>query len=139
MKITPDWKDSEGKGLKDIGWALEYEGSIESDEAIEIEIGQKWLKLSGSLASKLSITADWGIEAGSGIKAGWGIEAGSGIKAGLSITCTKTLKFRFNLFAGTASWKKPTSKEQMVQCGELQGGEIKFGTLQILKTNKEGK
>jgi hypothetical protein len=27
----------------------------------------------------------------------------------------------------------------MVECGDLQGGEIKFGTLQILKTNEEGK
>ena len=52
MKITPAWKDAEGKGLKDLGWALQYEGSIESEEEIEIEIGSRWLKLSGSLKSQ---------------------------------------------------------------------------------------
>ena len=54
MKITADWKDAEGKGLKDIGWALEYEGTIESEEAIEIDIGHKWFKISGSLKSMFS-------------------------------------------------------------------------------------
>ena len=63
MKITPAWKDAEGKGLKDLGWALQYEGSIESEEEIEIEIGSRWLKLSGSLKSQRFITAGCGITA----------------------------------------------------------------------------
>ena len=179
MKITPAWKDAEGKGLKDIGWALEYDGSISFDEAIKIEIGSKCLKVSGSLTSKLHINASGSIEAGGGIKAGewieagWGIEAGEwimagggieagggikagewieagggikaggwimaggGIKAGFQIRCRKTLAFRFNLFAGTAVWKKTTEDDQLVECAELKGGEIKHGILRII--SPEGK
>ena len=162
MKITPAWKDAEGKGLKDLGWALQYEGSIESEEEIEIEIGSRWLKLSGSLKSQRFITAGEGIEAGGGIKAGegieagWfitagrgikagcgieagcgitagrGIEAGCGITAGLSIRCKKVIKWSFDLFAGTAVWKKPTDEECMIEAGELQGGEVKYGIVKLL-------
>ena len=125
MKITPAWKDAEGKGLKDIGWALEYDGSISFDEAIKIEIGSKCLKVSGSLTSKLHINASGSIE------------AGGGIKAGFQIRCRKTLAFRFNLFAGTAVWKKTTEDDQLVECAELKGGEIKHGILRII--SPEGK
>ena len=155
MKITPAWKDAEGKGLKDIGWALEYDGSISFDEAIKIEIGSKCLKVSGSLTSKLHINAsgsimagewieagewimagEW-IEAGGGIEAGEWIMAGGGIEAGFQIRCRKTLAFRFNLFAGTAVWKKTTEDDQLVECAELKGGEIKHGILRII--SPEGK
>ena len=149
MKITPAWKDAEGKGLKDIGWALEYDGSISFDEAIKIEIGSKCLKVSGSLTSKLHINAsgsiqagewimagEW-IEAGGGIEAGGSIKAGGGIEAGFQIRCRKTLAFRFNLFAGTAVWKKTTEDDQLVECAELKGGEIKHGILRII--SPEGK
>ena len=138
MKITPAWKDAEGKGLKDLGWALQYEGSIESEEEIEIEIGSRWLKLSGSLKSQRFITAGRGIEAGwfitagYGITAGGGIEAGEGIEAGLSIRCKKVIKWSFDLFAGTAVWKKPTDEECMIEAGELQGGEVKYGIVKLL-------
>ena len=114
MKITADWKDAEGKGLKDIGWALEYEGTIESEEAIEIDIGHKWFKISGSLKSMFSISA------------------GDGISAGLSITCKKVLKWSMNLFAGTAVYKKPTEEESVVEARELQGGEVKHGIVRLL-------
>ena len=126
MKITPAWKDAEGKGLKDLGWALQYEGSIESEEEIEIEIGSRWLKLSGSLKSQRFITA------GGGIEAGWFITAGRGITAGLSIRCKKVIKWSFDLFAGTAVWKKPTDEECMIEAGELQGGEVKYGIVKLL-------
>ena len=121
MKITADWKDAEGKGLKDIGWALEYEGTIESEEAIEIDIGHKWFKISGSLKSMFSISA------------GWGISAGDGISAGLSITCKKVLKWSLNLFAGTAVWKKATEEDSIVEAAEIQGGEVKYGTVRIIE------
>ena len=161
MKITPAWKDAEGKGLKDLGWALEYDGSISFDEAIKIEIGSKCLKVSGSLTSKLHINASGGIKAGGGIKAsgsikagewimagewieagggieaGGSIKAGGGIEAGFQIRCRKTLAFRFNLFAGTAVWKKTTEDDQLVECAELKGGEIKHGILRII--SPEGK
>ena len=132
MKITPAWKDAEGKGLKDLGWALQYEGSIESEEEIEIEIGSRWLKLSGSLKSQRFIKAGGGIEAGWGIEAGGGIKAGWGIEAGLSIRCKKVIKWSFDLFAGTAVWKKPTDEECMIEAGELQGGEVKYGIVKLL-------
>ena len=131
MKITPAWKDAEGKGLKDIGWALEYDGSISFDEAIKIEIGSKCLKVSGSLTSKLHINASGSIKAGE-----W-IMAGEWIEAGFQIRCRKTLAFRFNLFAGTAVWKKTTEDDQLVECAELKGGEIKHGILRII--SPEGK
>ena len=127
MKITPDWKDSEGKGLEDIGWALKYEGMISSEGSIEIEIGEKWLIVTGSVQSRE------GIEAGGGIKAGLGIEAGWGIKAGLHIRCKTTLAFSFNLFAGTAVWKKTTEEDQLVECLELKGGEVRHGIIKMLK------
>ena len=156
MKITPAWKDAEGKGLKDLGWALQYEGSIESEEEIEIEIGSRWLKLSGSLKSQQFIEAGGGIEAGRGIKAGWcitagrgitagggieagcgitageGIKAGEGITAGLSITCKKVLQWSFNLFAGTAVWRKTAEEECVIEAEELQGGEVKYGIVKLL-------
>ena len=137
MKITPAWKDAEGKGLKDLGWALEYDGSISFDEAIKIEIGSKCLKVSGSLTSKLHINASGSIKAGEWIEAGEWIMAGGGIEAGFQIRCRKTLAFRFNLFAGTAVWKKTTEDDQLVECAELKGGEIKHGILRII--SPEGK
>ena len=103
MKITKDYP-----GLVDIGWAYKFEGSIKTMESIEIDIGAKWLYVTE------------------------GIESGGGIEAGLSIICKQVLSFRFNLFAGTATWKKATPEEMEVICAKVNGGEIKSGTLKII-------
>jgi hypothetical protein len=86
MKITKDYP-----GLVDIGWAYEFNGDIITEESLEIDLGEKWLKVTGSIVSKMSIKAGggikagWGIKAGGGIEAGWGIKAGGGIEAGEGI------------------------------------------------------
>ena len=80
MKITKDFP-----GLVDELWCFRFIGSIETEESLEIDLGSKWLIVSGSVKAGEGIKAGMGIKAGEGIKAGWGIKAGEGIKAGMGI------------------------------------------------------
>ena len=66
MKITKDFP-----GLKDIGGAYEFQGDLISDAGIEIDLGDKWLKVTGVIRAVLDI------KAGGDIRAGWGIRAGN--------------------------------------------------------------
>ena len=82
------------------------------------------------LGLSCGIKAGWEIEAGCGIKAGWGIEAGRGIKAGLSINCKGILKFSYQLFVGTCTWKETTDEDLIIECGKLEtDGKIVLGNL----------
>ncbi len=63
-------------------------------------------------------------------EAGWGIEAGRGIKAGLSINCKGILKFSYQLFVGTCTWKETTDEDLIIECGKLEtDGKIVLGNL----------
>ena len=44
MKITKDYP-----GLKDIGWAYKLEGDLVVDGSLDIQLGDKWLVVSGSI------------------------------------------------------------------------------------------
>ena len=48
MKITKDFV-----GLVDIGWAYKFEGSIETNGSLEIELGQKWLYVTEGIEAGL--------------------------------------------------------------------------------------
>ena len=121
MKITKDFP-----GLVDELWCFRFIGSIETEESLEIDLGSKWLIVSGS------VKAGEGIKAGMGIKAGEGIKAGWGIKAGLSIRCHGELKFAFHLFAGIASWKKADGDDLLVEAKRIDG-DVKHGTVRLLQ------
>ena len=69
-------------------------------QTIETEINLGCLKFKGSIKTKKSIL----IASGCGIKAGEGIEAGGGILSGLYVRAQKVIKFKYNLWAGTATW-----------------------------------
>ena len=76
------------------------------------------------------IKAGWGIKAGDGIKAGYGIEAGWGIEAGLSIICKRILKFSYQLFSGTCTWRETKEEDLIISCGKLEtDGKIILGNL----------
>ena len=101
------------------------------------------LKLVGEL-KLVEIKAGYGIEAGCGIKAGYGIEAGygikagCGIKAGLSIICKGILKFSYQLFAGTCTWRQTTEEDLIVKCDKLEtDGKIVLGNLKETGITKE--
>ena len=88
------------------------------------------LGLGSGIKAGCGIKAGYGIEAGCGIEAGDGIEAGNGIEAGLSIICKGILKFSYQLFAGTCTWRKTTEEDLIVECGKLDAdGEIILGNL----------
>ena len=94
------------------------------------------LGLSCGIKAGYGIKAGWGIEAGREIEAGWeieagrGIKAGDGIKAGLSINCKGILKFSYQLFVGTCTWKETTDEDLIIECGKLEtDGKIVLGNL----------
>jgi len=103
MKITKDFP-----GLVDELWCFRFIGSIETEESLEIDLGSKWLIVSGS------------------------VKAGEGIKAGLSIRCHGELKFAFHLFAGIASWKKADGDDLLVEAKRIDG-DVKHGTVRLLQ------
>ena len=114
------------------------------DGSIEIEGGLGWVKFASLYASRhiiaeagTGIKAGRGIEAGWGIKAGDGIEAGWGIKAGLSIVCKATIKFKYRLFAGVATFNNKLNEDAKVVCGRLNGGVVCYGN--VAETLKESK
>ena len=125
MKITKEFP-----GLVEESWCFRFAGSIQTEWSIEIDLGNKWLIVSGR------IKAGWGIEAGAGIKAGGGIEAGWGIEAGLSIRCKLVLSFAFHLFAGIASWKKAEGEDLVVEAKRIDG-DVKYGTVRLLTEKSE--
>ena len=113
MKITKEFP-----GLVEESWCFRFAGSIQTEWSIEIDLGNKWLIVSGR------------IEAGEGIKAGWGIEAG------LSIRCKLVLSFAFHLFAGIASWKKAEGEDLVVEAKRIDG-DVKYGTVRLLTEKSE--
>ena len=69
---------------------------------------------------------------------GCGIEAGDGIKAGLSIICKGILKFSYQLFTGTCTWRQTTEEDLIVECGKLEtDGKIVLGNLKKIGITKE--
>ena len=103
-----------GDGIK-AGWGIKAGDGIEAGFGIEAGCG---------------IKAGCGIEAGYGIKAGCGIEAGYGIKAGLSIICKRILKFSYQLFSGTCTWRETKEEDLIISCGKLEtDGKIILGNL----------
>ena len=103
-----------GCGIK-AGWGIKAGDGIEAGFGIEAGCG---------------IKAGCGIEAGYGIKAGCGIEAGYGIKAGLSIICKRILKFSYQLFSGTCTWRETKEEDLIISCGKLEtDGKIILGNL----------
>ena len=133
-------KLAEDDRVSDARWLLDNAGA---DKEATREISEapttKHIFAAGRLEIKIDISVAGCVFAGGGIKAGWGIEAGGGIKAGegieagLHIRCKTTLAFSFNLFAGTAVWKKTTEEDQLVECLELKGGEVRHGIIKMLK------
>ena len=126
------------------------------DGSIEIEGGLGWVKFASLYASRHiiakagtgieagegikageGIEAGWGIKAGEGIEAGWGIKAGEGIEAGLSIVCKATIKFKYRLFAGTATFRNKLNEDAKIVCGRLDGGVVCYGN--VTETLKESK
>ena len=73
--------DKKFKGLKDVGWRYEYEGSIVTEKALEVDLDMG-LYVSGYIKADEYIEAGGFIEAGEYIKAGGYIEADRSIKAG---------------------------------------------------------
>ena len=47
--------------------------------------------------------------------------------------------FKYNLFAGTACWKKAEGKDKKIICGKLEGGEVKYGDVEEIGLPKEEK
>ena len=133
--------DESYPGLVDGGWCWKLAGSLVAEGSITVTL-KKWLIVGEGIEAGWGIKAGSGIEAGEGIKAGWGIEAGlgikagSGIEAGLSIVCKKDLSFKFNLFAGTATWKKTTPEECEVRAARIEG-EVKHGIVKLLSAPQE--
>ena len=125
MKIT---KEYPGLVLKD--YCYEFQGSIESEAEIVIDLEGRWLKVTGSLTAKTYI------KAGGGIEAGWGIKAGEGILSGLYVRAQKVIKFKYNLWAGTATWKQPEGEDCEVVALRVDG-VVKSGTVRLLATDKE--
>ena len=145
----------------------EFYGSIEFDGSIEINLKARLIIKGGIEAGGRIVALGGGIEAGGrivargggivargggivalggGIEArgggivarGGGIEArGGGIVAALTVRCKKTLSFKSRIFAGTATWKKTTPEEQIIECEKIEG-EIGYGTLRLLEKKKVG-
>ncbi len=99
MKITCDWRDENGKGLiKKDSVTYEYQGSIVSDETIEIDLGSHETKakhlcliVTGSLKSQKKIVTKSSVLVLEEIQAGDSLEglqyaADGGIKVGENIT-----------------------------------------------------
>ena len=102
------------------------------DGIIEIEGGLGWVRFTSLYASRHIIA-----KAGTGIEAGWGIKAGEGIEAGLSIVCKATIKFKYRLFAGTATFRNKLNEDAKIVCGRLDGGVVCYGN--VTETLKESK
>lgn len=124
--------DKNYKGLKDVGWRYELEGSLETIGSIVVDL-DKGLFVSGS------IEAGEYIEAGRYIEAGESIEAGGsyGVSAGLQITCKGTLTFGLKAFAGICTWRDISEEEKTITCGKLEGGIIEYGILKEIGMPEE--
>ena len=123
MKITKEFP-----GLVEESWCFRFAGSIQTQWSIEIDLGNKWLIVSGR------IKAGWGIKAGAGIKAGGGIEAGWGIEAGLSITAN-WIQCRLRIFAGILGCRIPSTEEMRINAEVLEG-IVAFGEVRHEQTTK---
>ncbi len=141
IKITKGDLDKDNYYKEEnIGTYIEY-----ADCSVEIEANlgyvrfKKGVYVNGSIIAQAGsgIEAGWGIEAGEGIKAGLGINAGSGIEAGEGISCKLSLSFKYNLFAGTAWWKKAEGADKKVICGKLESGTIAYGDLEEIGMPEE--
>ena len=114
MKLNKMWD-----GLKRIANGdYVLEGDLICEENLEIELNDR-LVVKGKIEVKKNITAV------KGIKAGLGINAGEGIKAGTFIHCEK------RIFAGISEYHTNENCEKVIECAELQKGEICFGELVI--------
>ena len=51
-------------------------------------------------------------------------------QAGSGIVCKLALSFQYNLFAGTAWWKKAEGVDKKIVCGKLESGTIAYGDLE---------
>ena len=108
------------------------DSGINTTEEITCDENLGYIKFKKSVITTKSIILglDCGIKAGDGIESGYGIKAGDGIEAGLSIICKGVLKFSYQLFAGTCTWRKITEEDLIVECGKLEtDGKIVLGTL----------
>ena len=116
------------------------DSGINTTEEITCDENLGYIKFKKSVITTKSIILGLGcgIEAGYGIKAGCGIEAGDGIKAGLSIICKGILKFSYQLFTGTCTWRQTTEEDLIVECGKLEtDGKIVLGNLKKIGITKE--
>lgn len=114
------------KGIKKESFRYVFEGSIETEEELVIELDM-------GLYVTDSIKAGGWIEAGGSIKAG-GL---SGIQAGLYITCKGILKFGLKAFAGICTWRTITDEEKTITCGKLEGGVVEYGIVKEIGIEKE--
>ena len=76
-------------------------------------------------------TAGGWIEAGDSIEAGDWIKAGGSILAQLWIKSI-TIKAGLYIYAGIVTWRTAQEGDDLIECSELLGGEIKYGTLKLL-------
>ena len=153
MKLDKLWN-----GLKRIANGdYVLEGDLICDENLEIELDDR-LVVKGKIEVKKNITAVKGINAGEGIKAGWGINAGEGINAGCGINAVKGINAgegikagwginageginagtfihcEKRIFAGLSVYNTNENCKKIIECAELQKGEICFGEL-VIKPN----
>lgn len=111
--------DKNYHGLKDVGYAYEYDGDINHEGSIEIKL-DKLLKVSK------------GIRAGCEIKAGSGIESGLGIESGSGINCKRSITFRHAIFAGICYWRESSDEDKTITCGKfnpIDGAKLEYGIL----------
>ena len=120
--------------IAEAGTGIKAGRGIEAGDGIEAGTG---IEAGWGIKAGDGIKAGRGIEAGWGIKAGDGIEAGWGIKAGLSIVCKATIKFKYRLFAGVATFNNKLNEDAKVVCGRLNGGVVCYGN--VAETLKESK
>ena len=113
--------------LKDLDKDNYYKDSeINTTEEITCDDNLGYIKFKKSVITTKSIILGLssGIEAGDGIEAGWGIEAG------LSIICKRILKFSYQLFSGTCTWRETKEEDLIISCGKLEtDGKIILGNL----------
>ena len=108
------------------------DSGINTTEEITCDENLGYIKFKKSVITTKSIILGLssGIEAGWGIEAGYGIKAGDGIKAGLSIICKRILKFSYQLFSGTCTWRETKEEDLIISCGKLEtDGKIILGNL----------
>ena len=77
MKVTKNFK-----GLKDLGWVYELDGDLISHDSLEIDLGRKRLRVTGSIMVRTFIEAKGSIEADENIEVDGNVEVRGSLEVG---------------------------------------------------------